>query len=88
MIDLRNRQQLQVAEIAENTDESLLEWFGFDPEAPTPSDDDLSQVKLEDIPTPFTVEELQLLSQIDVLRESNYDGIDIFQQALEIVGLR
>ncbi len=88
MIDLRNRQQLQVAEIAENTDESLLECFGFDPEAPTPSDDDLSQVELKDIPTPFTVEELQLLSQIDVLSESNNYGIDIFQQALEIIGLR
>ena len=34
MIDLKNRKQLQIAEIAESTDESLVEWFGFDPEAP------------------------------------------------------
>lgn len=87
MIDLRNQQQLQIAEIAGSTDGSFFEWFGFDPEAPTPSED-LSQVELEDIPTPFTVEELQLLSQIDVLRESNNYGIDIFVQAVEIVGLR
>ena len=89
MIDLRNQQQLQIAEIAESTDDSLLECFGFDPEAPTPyEDDDLTQVDLEDIPTPFTVDELQLLSQIDVSRESNNYGIDIFLEALEILNLR
>eukprot|EP00794_Sanderia_malayensis_P004097 gene4097-4652_t len=88
MIDLRNRQQLQIREIAENTEENFLEWFGFDPEASNPCEDDnVSQVALEDIATPFSPEEMRLLSQLDVLRESGNYGIDIFLEALEILAL-
>ena len=68
MIDLRNRHQVQVAEILETQD---LEWFAFDPEAPSPTADECEQVEVEDLLSPFTAYELEQLSYIDVLEESN-----------------
>ncbi len=84
MMNFRNRHQVQVAEFEENINNSL-DWYGFDPNAPTPVDDGLSQVELDDIASPFSVEELNLLRNIDVLRESNNYGIDIFLEARQLM---
>ena len=71
MIDLRNRHLVQVAEVAEEmVDQAEMEWFGFDPETPTPNDS-IKQVDLEDIPLPFSNEELLQLRAIDFLADSS-----------------
>ena len=87
MIDLRNRHLVQVAEVAEEVvDQDEMEWFGFDPEAPTPNDS-IEQVDLEDIPLPFSNEELLQLRAIDFLADSNNYGIDIYVNTLQLVGI-
>ena len=87
MIDLRNRHLVQVAEVAEEVvDQAKMEWFGFDPEAPTPNDS-IEQVDLEDIPLPFSNEELLQLRAIDFLADSNNYGIDIYVNTLQLVGV-
>jgi len=50
MMDLRNHQLIAVADIAEQ-DVSFgdLTWYGYDPSAPTPIDDGLSTVEIEDV---------------------------------------
>ena len=88
MIDLRNRHLVQVAEVAEEIeDQEEIEWLGFDPDAPTPNDITIEQVDLEDIPSPFSNEELLQLREIDVLQDSNNYGIDIYLNALHLVGV-
>ncbi len=88
MIDLRNRHLVQVAEVAEEiVDQAEIEWFGFDPDAPTPNDISIEQVDLEDIPLPFSDEDLLQLRAIDVLRDSSNYGIDIYINALQLVGV-
>ena len=87
MIDLRNRHLVQVAEVAEEMiDQAEMEWFGFDPEAPTPNDS-IEQVDLEDIPLPFSNEELLQLRANDFLADSNNYGIDIYVNTLQLVGV-
>ena len=68
-------------------DQEEIEWLGFDPDASTPNDTTIEQVDLEDIPSPFSNEELLQLREIDVLQDSNNYGIDIYLNALHLVGV-
>lgn len=87
VIDLRNRQLTHIAEIHEQVDitEDDLEWYGMDWDAPTPSDDGLSTVEVDDIPLCFSEEELLQLHSIDPLELSSSFGIDIYMRALDVV---
>ena len=50
MMDLRNHQLMAAADIAEQEPSfDDLTWFGYDPSAPTPMDDGLSTVEIEDV---------------------------------------
>ena len=86
VIDLRNRHLHQVADIVSPWDAEMttedLEWYGFDPQAPTPDDDGLSTVNVDDTDAlVMTDAELQEQHAIDCLRPSNRFGMDIFIEA-------
>ena len=85
MIDKRNNHQCQVADVYEQLGEDDLAWYGVDPQGPIPGDDDPPQVDLDDVSNPFTPEEMAQLQQIDVLRESNCYGLDIFNEAISLL---
>lgn len=86
MMDIRNRDKRQVAEVQEGaTAEDDLTWFGFDPYAPSPTEYETSQVDLDDVECQLEQEQLQRLNHIDVYRVSNSFGIDIFEEALQVV---
>ena len=50
MVDLRNHQLMAVADIAEQEPSfDDFTWYGYDPSAPSPMDDGLSTVEIEDV---------------------------------------
>ncbi|CAB4025148.1 Hypothetical predicted protein [Paramuricea clavata] len=50
MLDIRNHQLSAVANVADSeTGFDDLEWFGFDPYAPTPDDEGLTTVVVDDV---------------------------------------
>ena len=49
------------------------------------TDNGLSQVEVDDIESPLTLEESGALGKIDVIRASNNYGLDVFIQCLAIV---
>ena len=51
--------------------------------APTPSEDDLSLVQVEDLSSPLSVEAYVRLNRIDPLQQSDSFGIDIYLSCLE-----
>ena len=53
--------------------------------APSPPDDGLRTVELDDIDMPLTAEEYDKLSTIDPLTESPSFGIDLYVRALEVL---
>lgn len=85
MIDRRNRSQHQVAELFD-TDGTLedLEWYGMDWAGPTPNDDGLSTVEVDDVNFEIAENILQTLNSIDPLRDSTCYGIDIYLEALAL----
>lgn len=85
MIDRRNRNQHQVAELFD-TDGTLedLEWYGMDWAGPTPNDDGLSTVEVDDVNFEIAENILQTLNSIDPLRDSTCYGIDIYLEALAL----
>lgn len=87
MIDIRNSDLSHIGELRNFEGDGVedLQWYGMDWYAPTPSDDGLTHVLVEDLNCSFNDEEMQLLSQIDPLVASDSCGIDIFMQCLEIV---
>ena len=86
MIDIRNHALSAVADVVqvEPTIDDL-EWYGFDPSAPTPMDDDLPTVVVDDAiqPPDFVLQELH--NSVDTLQESNRYGIDIYTHCLNIL---
>ena len=87
MIDLRNNQLTAVADVAESIySNDDLEWYGYDPQAPHPSDAGLSSVVVDDIDCNISenVAE-QLVHEIDPLAESSSFGINLYEQVIQIV---
>ena len=87
MLDIRNHGCTGVSDVAgsdQNVDD--LQWFGYDPNAPSPSDDGLSTVEVDDVNVnlPDTTID-QLIHNIDPLAYSDSFGIDIYLQALSLV---
>jgi len=88
IIDQRNRDQHQIAEFFEDEiSHDDLEWFGMDWGAPTPLDDGLSTVEIDDITLPAIEDEIfQELHSIDPLRDSASFGIDIYLDCISLFG--
>ncbi len=64
MVDIRNRGRTgAISLVNEQVDD--LEWYGYDPDAPTPTDDGLSIVDVDDVELPDV--ELDVLSHINPL---------------------
>jgi len=87
VLDIRNHSLIGISDIAESREDiDYLEWYGFDPFAPTPSDDGLSTVDVEDVNIDLPIDILTMLRQsIDPLQHSNSFGIDLFQNALLVL---
>ena len=83
MLHIRNHSLVGISDIAESGDVDDLQWYGYDPFAPTPSDDGLSTVEVEDVNIDLPTDTLALLRQnIDPLQHSDSFEIDLFQNGL------
>ena len=87
MLDIRNHSLYGISDIIDsNQIPDDLEWFGFDPYAPTPDDDGLSTVDVEDVHLDLPDEiAFMLRSRCDPLSISDSFGIDLYQQALTLL---
>ena len=87
MVDIRNHQLIAVADMLEQ--ESSLEdlyWYGYDPSGPTPMDDGLSSVEVEDVEIDLPVNVLNdLTAAINPLQVSNSYGMDLFMDCLNFL---
>ena len=81
VLDIRNHPLIGLSDIAESgRDVDDLEWYGFDPFAPTPCDDGLSTVIVEDVNIDLPTGILTLLRQnIDPLQHSDSLGLICFR---------
>ena len=78
MIDQRNHNISHVAELvatSTNQENVDLEWFGMDWFAPSPQDDGLSTVTIDDVEIPLSLESLSILRTVDCLTPSSNYGI-------------
>ena len=86
---LRHIHELTTTSVTENSSiREDLEWYGFDQNAPSPSDNGLSTVEVDNVVCPLLPQQEQLLLTIDPLADSNVFGIDIFVQARKLVTLK
>lgn len=86
MLDMRNHELVGVADVVGVSDFNNLEWFGYDPQAPPPSDDGLSTVEVEDITVDLSYNVMQqLTNEVDPCEFSDSFGIDLYVKALSIV---
>lgn len=86
MVDIRNHTLTAVADVAEaepSIDDS--DWYGFDPAAPTPVNDELPIVEVDgDSPLSDHILD-QLCTMVNPLQASNHYGIDINTHCLVIL---
>ena len=84
MMDLRNHQLMAVADIAEQEPSfDDLTWYGYDPSAPTPMDDGLFTVEIEDVDTELPGNVIHdLTAAVNSVQLSNSYGIDLFIDCL------
>ena len=62
MFDIRNHSLVSISDIAESGgDVDDLQWYVYDPFAPTPSDDGLSTLEVEDVNIDLPSDTLTLL---------------------------
>lgn len=87
MLDIRNHQLSAVANVADSeTGFDDLEWFGFDPYAPTPDDEGLTTVVVDDVNIDVEDHILnQLINNTNPLQNSDSFGIDLYQDALSFL---
>ena len=80
MMDLRNHQLMAVADIAEQEPSfDDLTWYGYDPSAPSPIDDGLCTVEIEDVDIELPGNVIHdLTAAVNPLQLSNSYGIDLF----------
>ena len=82
MVDIRNRSRTSSISVADDQIDDR-EWYGYDPDAPTPTDDGLSVVDVDDVHLPDI--NLDIISHINPLAHSDSFGIDIYEQALVLI---
>ena len=87
MMDLRNHQLMAVADIAEQEPSfDDLTWYGYDPSAPTPMDDGLFTVAIEDVDIELPGNVIHdLTAAVNPLQLSNSYGIDLFIDCLNFL---
>ena len=69
VLDIRNHSLIGISDIVESRgDVDDLEWFGFDPFAPTPSDDGLSTAEVEDVSIDLSIDMLTVNSHVKTFR--------------------
>ena len=88
MLDLHNRGLCQVTEFQQALPTAYdLQWYGYDPETPYPSNIETNVVDVEDVLCPLSHDEMEVLSCINPLRHSVSFGIDIFMETLEMLNV-
>ena len=83
MVDIRNRNLTAVADVAE-AEPAIddLEWYGFDPAAPTPMDEESPTEQVDDATLLSDHILDQLRTMVNPLQESNRYGIDVYTHCL------
>ncbi|KAJ7373312.1 hypothetical protein OS493_012903 [Desmophyllum pertusum] len=84
MIDFRNHQLMAVADMMEQEPSfDDLTWYGYDPSAPTPMDDGLALVDVQDVDIELPANVLHdLTAAVNPVQLSNRYGIDLFIDCL------
>ena len=88
-IDRRNTFLSTVQDIIANDNSATvddLEWYGYDPNAPFPEDNELSQVVVDDVDG-IDNGILNVIRTINPLQESNSMGVDIFLDCVRQIDL-
>lgn len=88
MVDQRNHNISHVNELVNgrgNINNEDLEWFGMDWFAPSPQDDGLTTVNLDDVVCPLDLDQLARLQNVDPLTHSTTYGIDVFITAMHVL---
>ena len=70
MIDARKRHLTTVSDMHAASIFEVLEWFGFDPHAPSPGDEGLSTVEVNDVLVDFSIKESEIIFYYQVMRDS------------------
>uniref|UniRef100_A0A7M5X2K0 Integrase catalytic domain-containing protein n=1 Tax=Clytia hemisphaerica TaxID=252671 RepID=A0A7M5X2K0_9CNID len=88
MVDIRNRNLNTVQDVLQQNHDGViddLEWYGYDPEAPVPfENNNLPHVEVDDIDFPQEFFN-HLDNHINPLEDSETMGIEIYLNALEIL---
>lgn len=66
-------------------DRQVAELYGEDPQGPPPNEFDLSSVEVPDTSLPLNELELEAISHIQPLSESNDYGVDLYLETREII---
>ena len=87
MTDTRKHHLTAVSDIHATPILEDLEWFGFDPQAPSPGDEGLATVEVNNVSADFSVEETEIISHYDVIGNSQNFGIDISLELSELLNM-
>ena len=89
MVDLWNNNCQHVAECQQNLHNvgDDLSWYGMDWYAPSPSDDGLSTVTVEEADVLLSENDMLQLHSINSLEDSDEFGIDLFVQEIDILNI-
>ena len=87
MLDLRNRDLQTVSELHELPADEDMTWYGYDPNAPCPTEIETTDVEVNDIDCPFIDEELDIMNSVNPLRYSTSFGIDIYIELLQLLDI-
>ena len=87
MLDPDNNELVQVNELhnAGHSNIDFLEWYGMDWNSPSPFDDGLSTVEVDDVCCPFNDGVIEQLEQFDTLKDSASFGIDIYLEMFSLL---
>ena len=81
MVDIWNNRITGILDVTHGTAIDDLEWFGYDPDAPAPSEDGLSVVQVEDVNVDLTDPAPQeLFHEVDPLQYSDSFAINVYQE--------
>ena len=87
MIDARKRHLTAVSDMHAPPILEDLECFGFDPHPPSPGNEGLATVEVNNVSADFLVEETEINSHYDVMRNSQNFRIDIYLELCELLNM-
>ena len=87
MIDARKRHLTAVSDMHPAPVLEDLECFGFNPHAPSPGDEELATVEVNNVSADFSVEKTEIISHYNVMHNSQNFGINIYLELCELLNM-